>query len=203
MTTLQATEVTTVDFIQTAGIKAYVLPAHENPHRTVQDQNTAYHYSCKLINEKNNWFVVYFSKGPGIRLWKEAPEMFVSGGTPIHVSKDQIGTRYDGPIPPWTKKSTERDAEIFNTCSVPEPPVLAEILDCLANDCITIEASGSFETWCEKVGGNIDSRHAKRTWDAVLTQRGQLQSLLGMEQYHRLLYEINRPEPEISPEQAE
>lgn len=184
------------DFIRTSGLTCYVLPAHENPHRATGDQNSAYHYSCKLVNEEGQWFVIYFSKGPGVRVWKQPPEMFESGGAPIHVAKDQIGGRYDGPMPPWTEDSTERDAEIFETCSVPEAPYLAEIIACLANDCFTLEQTGSFEAWCGKVETNPDSRFAKQTWDSICRQRQQLQALLGPEKYHRLLYEINR---EISP----
>jgi hypothetical protein len=184
------------DFIKTSGLECYVLPAHENPHRMAADQNSAYHYSCKLVNRDEQWFVVYFSKGPGIRLWKQAPEMFEAGGKPIHVPKEKVGTQYDGPMPPWTEDSTDRDKEIFQTCSIPEAPHLPEILTCLANDCATIEQMGSFEAWCRKVKASPDSRFAKKTWDDVCLQRQQLQTLIGPEQYHRLLYEIER---EISP----
>lgn len=185
-----------VDFVKTADIKMHVLAAHENPHRTIQEQNSAFHYSCKLINSEDNWFVVYFSKGFGLRTWVQPPEGFATAGSPSHVPHGKINTRYDGPMPPWDQDdeiTPLADKVMFEHCSAAEPPFLAEVLNCLANDCRVLEQTqGNFTAWCQRMEVSNDSRYAKEAWDAIAKQRQQLAALLGESEFHRL---INETEP--------
>jgi len=185
------------DFCKTTDIKMHVLPAHENPYRSMQEQNLAFHYSCKLTNTEGNWFVVYFSKGLGLRTWVQPPEGFVITGSPAHVPHGQIGQRYDGPMPPWNDETPQADKDTFEHCSKPEAPFIEEVINCLANDCRGIEQSqGNFSAWCKTMRISDDSRTAKNAWDAVIKQRQQLAALLGEGEYHRLIYET---EPETEP----
>ena len=179
------------DFVKTAGIKLHVLPAHENPFRTVvKDQDSAFHYSCKLINEQEDWFVVYFSKGFGLRTWIQPPEEFIAASSPLHVPLGKIGKQYDGPMPPFNENTPKVDIETFRKCGKPTLPTLEEILNCLANDCRTIEQSQvNFTAWCKLLDTTDDSRFAKTTWDMVIKQRQQLFTLLGEGSVHRLIHE--------------
>jgi len=183
------------DFLETAGIRMHVLQIHENPHRIAQEQNTAFHYSCKLINDDDKWFVVYFSKGLGLRTWIQPPENFVPTGCPLHVPLYKIGTQYDGPMPPWDEDTPRKNIETFEHCSKPTPPSLEEVVTCLAVDCRTVEdTQGNFSKWCKLFKTSDDSRHAKMTWEIVVKQRAQLLALLGEEgSYHRLIFETELP----------
>jgi len=193
------------DFIRDSGLRMEVLPVHENPYRHPADQATAYHYSCKLINAENRWFVVYFSKGPGLRLWQSPPDEFEASGKPLHVPLVNVGTQYDGPLPPFEGENAEYDENIYTKCSVPAPPNIFEVLDCVANDCYTVEITGVFEGWCNLMRAHIDSIHAKKTFETCSQHRLKLLALLGEELYHRLIHEMDRKVvvPETEEEEEE
>lgn len=191
------------DFVKESGIVLDVLPMHENPYRHENDQQTAYHYSCKMMNSEAKWFIVYFSKGSGLRLWISPPEEFESFGKPLHVPRVNIGTRYDGPLPPFEGDNAEYEQNIFSKCSVPAPPNISEILNCLANDSFTIESTGIFESWCVLMKGDVDSIHARKTYDVCCRHRLQLQALLGSEMYHHLVHEMGRTIQELKEESTE
>jgi hypothetical protein len=183
----QFAEVETVaDFLESEEIKMNVLPAHENPYRVVKQNNLDFHYSCQLINNENQWFVVYFSKGFLIRTWKQ-PNNELS---PVHVPMDKIGTDYDGPMPPFDENTTQAELDTFNYCSKPTPPTMVEVMNCLANDCRTIEnTQGEFKTWAKVMEVEEDSDYAKSIWSIVCKQRQQLIALFGEGGYHRLIHE--------------
>lgn len=174
------------DFLKETKLQMHVLLAHENPYRAKIGQEGSLHYSCKLINDKNEAIVIYFSKGLGIRLWKEPTEGLLSEGVPHHVPQGKVGQLYDGPQPPF---ENERDKEIWARCSAPQLPYLKEVFLCLANDIRNVELTGSFERWAKLMQTTPDSRIARDTFDLILRQRADLRRLLGEEAYHRLLYE--------------
>lgn len=179
------------DFMKTTDIRIDVLSMHENPYRP-NSQQFAYHYSCQLRNEEGQWFVVYFSKGLGFRLWRSPPDEFESSGKPLHVPIDKIDTQYDGPLPPFEGDDAAYDQIVFEKCSVPALPNTAEVLDCLANESLIVERTGSFESWCSSIKGSQDSLSTKKTYEICCQHRLKLRALLGPEQYHRLVYEMDR-----------
>ncbi len=182
------------DYLESADIRIHVLQTHENPHRNTPEQNTTFHYSCKLINDEDKYFIIYFSKGLGLRTWTHPPDSFVSTGCPLHVPLDKVGTPYDGPMPPWEEETPRKDIETFEHCSKPTLPSLREVITCLAVDCFTIEQSqGDFLNWCKMLQISDDSRNAKMTWEIVAKQRQQLFALLGEGSYHRLIFETELP----------
>jgi hypothetical protein len=71
-------------------------------------------------------------------------------------------------------------------------PALAEVLDCLSSDAVSVENSRSFEDWCAELGYDTDSRKAERTFEACKRQSSQLRRLLGDEAYSILLWKTDR-----------
>jgi hypothetical protein len=177
-----------VDFVQDVGMSMHVLLAHENPYRSGQQQNNAVHWSCKITTEKHH-MVVYFSKGISIRRWIEPrPD---ETDIPLNVPPDKVGTQYDGPMPPFTD---EDDLRTFNECSTVEPPFLIEVLEVLAKDIWLVEQTGNFTQWAKTL--QIQPEPAvKAAYNVVCQQRTELYALLGEEECHRLLYEIERLNP--------
>jgi hypothetical protein len=175
------------DFLKEEKLQLHVLIAHENPYRPRQSQDRVLNWSCKLTNAKGQWIVVYFSKGIGIRVWKEPPQGILSEGTPHHIPKDKIGKPYDGPMPPF---ENEKDKETFERCSVPEAPTLKEVTRCLAIDLKNVEIAGGFEKWAIAMESTPDSITARSAFDTIVKQRGEMMQLLGEEAYHKYLYEI-------------
>jgi len=172
------------DFLNQENIRMNVLLAHENPYRP-GDTGPALHWSCQIINNENEWIVVYFSKGLGLRLWKEPPQGLA--GLPLHVPKDKIGKRYDGPLPPF---EDDKDRETFEYCSVAEPPNLKEVMLCLAVDMRNLEQAGTFEKWAQLMKME-DSPMLRQTFNILANQRRSLQQLFGEGEYHRFLYETD------------
>lgn len=183
-----------VDFIDENKLSMHGLLIHENPYRSKDQQQGAVHWSCKLINAKNQFIIVYFSKGAAIRRWCQPPETGLGVTIPLHVPHDKINASYDGPMPPFENKEDEKK---FNLCSQVEPPFLIEVLDILAKDIWLVEQTGHFETWARSLKVSPDSRNARGVFDIVCQQRLELQALLQEEAYHRLLYEIDRINPFI------
>jgi len=181
-----------IDFINENEIKMHVLLAHENPYRNQQQTEGLVHWSCKLINKENQFFVIYFSKGAGIRRWCEPPQTGLGNTIPLHVPHDKINQTYDGPMPPF---DTDHDKLTYLHCSQVEPPFLIEVLDVLAKDVWIVEQSGGFNKWAQAMGSNGDSMMARGVFDIVCKQRIQLMGLLGEDAHHKLLYEIERINP--------
>src|SRR5574341_809736 len=62
-----------------------------------------------------------------------------------------------------------------------EPPTVAEVLSCLADDAASVEsAGGKFEEWASELGYSSDSREAERIFRACERQRDALRRLLGL-----------------------
>jgi len=200
MTTTIAETENIVDFVNDNDINMHVLLSHENPYRTKQEQQGFAHWSCKIIC-RDKFIVIYFSKGAGIRRWIE-PHIGISDTIPIHVPHDKVGKPYDGPFPPF---ENDVDQRTFNSCSQIEPPFLIEVLDILARDIWLIEQSKTFEGWTQALKVNSDSRSARMAFEIVCQQRLELGALLGDGNLHKLLYEIDRLQPDEieQPKQAE
>jgi len=178
------------DFIRENKISMHILQTHENPYRPKQNQGDAAHWSCKIINNITyKHIVVYFSKGIGIRQWREPPQ---TESLPLHVPRDKIQTRYDGPQPPF---ENDKDQQTFYLCSELEPPSLPEVLDVLAKDIWLIEQTGTFERWTATLKSTPDSLYARAIYDLVNQQLQELKFLLGEGMFHKLIYEIDRIHP--------
>jgi len=184
------------DFIIEHEITMHVLLAHENPYRRKETQQV--HWSCKIINERSQYIIVYFSKGVAIRRWSKPPDTGLGDTLPIHVPHDKVDTPYDGPMPPF---ENEEDRRTFNFCSKVEPPFLVEVLDVLAKDVCLLEQTGAFDLWAQALKVSSDSRTARGAFDIVCQQRIELLTLLGEEPYHKLLYEIERLKPDEATEE--
>ncbi len=188
---------TVFDFIEAKTLELDVLPIHTNPLRSMTNQQ-GLHYSCRITNKKaQSWIAVYFTKGEGLRIWKQPSEQWLSK---VHVPLDKIGMPYDGPLPPWTDETEQSDRQSFELCSIPEPPLLSEILDVLAIDCFQAEQYPLYEVWAVSLKGNPDSIMLREAWNAVNRQQRELRALFGEADYFQLLYEIDRlPQPQNFP----
>ena len=72
-----------------------------------------------------------------------------------------------------------------------EPPKLADVLDCLADDAAGFENARDFADWCAEYGYDTDGRKAEKTYRAVKRQSLRLKSLLGAD-YDALLFDTER-----------
>ena len=64
--------------------------------------------------------------------------------------------------------------------TVPVPPTVDEVLQCLLIDASCVENSGgTFEEFCQELGYDEDSRRAEAVYNACLQTAVQLRSLLG------------------------
>lgn len=70
-----------------------------------------------------------------------------------------------------------------------KPPTAADVLSCLASDCVTIDNTDNFEEWAHDLGYDPDSRRAEHTYKVCKTQSGRLQRFLGADAYHTLLWD--------------
>ena len=177
------------EFIAGNELRLDILPAHENPYRAAADQMNAIHWSCQLANRDSQSFVIYFSKGPGLRVWIDAE---IEDQEPVPTSK--VGTPYDGPMPPFEDELNE---EIFLKRSTPQTPRFSEILICLVNDIRTVDQCLGFDDWCARFKWSMDSRHARKCYDGVCEQAMKLRALLRLDQYEILLHNIDEPETQI------
>lgn len=168
-------------FIEENDLRLAILPAHENPFRAAADQMNAYHWSCQLSKDGRS-FVIYFSKGLGVRVWVDAE---IDGEPPVPVSK--VGTAYDGPLPPF---EDEYEQEIFLKRSAAEAPRFTEVLGCLTNDIRNVENCLGFDDWCNLFQWNMDSRHARRCYDGICEQAMKLRALIGLQEYEILLHNV-------------
>lgn len=187
----------TDDFIKQTRLTMHVLLIHENPLRNKATQQEMIHWSCKIINAEKKYSVIYFSKGKNVRQWCYPPQ--TGHSLPIHVPHNKIGQTYDGPFPPF---ENDQDKKIYKLCSQVEPPYLTEVLDVLARDICLVEQTGDFERWTQAVKTTPDSLTARTVYEIIVQQRLELIALLEEEAFHRLLYEIDRPESEIVEEKS-
>lgn len=58
-------------------------------------------------------------------------------------------------------------------------PKLAEIMECLISEALSIEQAGTFDSWCSELGLDSDSRRAARCWRAAWKNTDKLKALLG------------------------
>jgi len=70
-------------------------------------------------------------------------------------------------------------------------PELADVLDCIASDCATVENAQGFEDWAGELGYETDSRAHEKIYKACLRQRDRLKAWLG-DDYDTLLWDTER-----------
>jgi hypothetical protein len=163
------------EFIKNRGLSMTFTPAPENPHMAddANERVKMNHWAC-MLEASGQQMVVYFSKGDGLRVWK--------------ATSRTIGGRVKGTRAAMPLKRTvawEQD-------TMPEPPSLIEVLDCLAMDANGIENASSFEDWCGEYGYDTDSRKAEKTYRICARQVEKLRAMLGREAYEELLYGVER-----------
>ena len=176
---------TITEFIAENELRLDILPAHENPYLMAADQTNAVHWSCQFINKDERSVVVFFSKGPGLRVWTDSE---ISGEPPVPISK--VGTTYDGPMPPF---ESEREKEVFLKQSTPETPRFSEILTCLITDIRKATEALGYDDWCRLFKWSMDSCHARKCYDGVLEQEMKLRTLLGVDAYEYLMHNVEFP----------
>ena len=71
--------------------------------------------------------------------------------------------------------------------SLPTPPTIADLLDCLASDASGYDNARAFDDWCSEYGYDTDSRTAVRVYNAIAEQAHQLRLLLGDAAYAEAL----------------
>ncbi len=74
----------------------------------------------------------------------------------------------------------------------PEPPALAEVLDCLASDSESYDSARTFEEWAGDYGYDTDSRRAERMYREISEQAHALRLLLGAAEYEHLTTDTER-----------
>jgi hypothetical protein len=73
-----------------------------------------------------------------------------------------------------------------------KPPTLADVLDCLASDCSTVDSLGSFEEWAIHLGYDADSRKDEKLYKTIIKQARELKDFLGNGAYQELLFDVER-----------
>lgn len=179
MTTESATEPLTIEkFIQRHGITLTYALAPSSPHWAGGDGAAAHwRYTLKVGSREMSG---YFTKGSGLRIWRQSS--WSSLQKPKGWSKGKRAQLV------WNPTKYDRDA--YLAWSEPEPPTVAEVLDCLASD--ASGADQSFEDWCSDLGYDTDSRSAERTYNAVRQEMYDLRKLLGTADFETLLYSVER-----------
>jgi hypothetical protein len=71
-------------------------------------------------------------------------------------------------------------------------PLIEYVLNCLANDAMTLENCPDFEDWAYELGYNPDSRKAEKIFNAVTNQSAKLRNFLGKDLYEELLWDVKR-----------
>lgn len=72
----------------------------------------------------------------------------------------------------------------------PEPPTLAEVLDCMASDALCLGMT--FEEWADEFGYDADSRKAEQTFNRCVEQSKSLRLLLGRSAFDELVNHVER-----------
>lgn len=71
-----------------------------------------------------------------------------------------------------------------------KPPILSDVLECLASDAATIENSNGFEDWASDLGFDTDSRKAETSYKQCQKQTDDLRRLFDTH-FDRLLWELD------------
>lgn len=178
----ETAETLTIDrFIERHGITLTWQSVPENPHWTGKDVGAA-HYFCTLATGGRK-MTLYYSKGSGLRVWRKTPKVWGNGDRP----KD-CKPRERAPLRLWRMSMYNKEA--FENWTDPEPPTVAEVLDCLASDASSVDGAGSFEDWASDLGFDSDSRKAEDTYRATAKQANELRRLLGPVDYRVLLENV-------------
>jgi hypothetical protein len=73
-----------------------------------------------------------------------------------------------------------------------KPPTLADVLDCISADALSVETNDTFESWCAEFDYDTDSRKAERIYNLCERYSAELRELLGDEAHKTLLWEVER-----------
>jgi hypothetical protein len=92
--------------------------------------------------------------------------------------------------PPYTNRYLNRKSldgaeawELF----VGPLPTLADVLESVRMDCLTVMNGESFEDWAGELGYDPDSRKAERTFRAIKVEADDMLALLGRESFARFM----------------
>lgn len=171
-------------FIKRHGIGFTYKSAPENPHWSGKDMDGTAHYFYTFdIGGGKRKLQGYYSKGPGLRVWKQSS---------WNGYKRPTGWAKGERTPMPFGRQSQYDREAYLAWSEPEPPNAAEVLDCLASDASGIVCCSSFEEWASEYGMDPDSRSAETTYRATLANTDKLRKFLGSEDFRVLLEDIER-----------
>lgn len=81
--------------------------------------------------------------------------------------------------------------EHFHRRGKPILPTMAEVLNCLALDALSVDNAEDFESWANDFGYDQDSRKVEATYDTCVRLAKELKDFLGP-LYPKLLYETER-----------
>jgi hypothetical protein len=131
----------------------------------------------------NRTLSVYYSKGPGLRVWRKTPRDW-------DLVHDRPKDARPGKRAQLPFNAKHYDRQVFDAWTDPEPVAAADVLDSLAHDASS--ADQSFGDWCGDYGYDTDSRKAERTYNACRQTMFDLRKLLGARDAEVLIQEVER-----------
>ena len=172
--TTETNEITMAEFIANTGLTMDAQPAPTNPHMSDMPEGSQ-HYYVTIAGRNGETLSTFYSVGPGIverwlmktRKYRVMGENTVPQSVAPRMRREKHGAKYR--------------------------PELADILDCLVNDAITVENARNFADWAFDLGYSDDSIKADSIYRTVLEQAIALRRLVGAENYETLLYNIYTP----------
>ena len=142
-----------------------------NPHMPWDGEIERDHWSVTITHPDQS-MQMYYSMGIGHRElpknWKRQLEM-------------KLGTLGLGPIKRYTLAGEAKEA-----LKQPTAPSLADVLNCLASDCRSVQGR-FFSEWAAECGYSSDSIQAKKTYDVCCEQAIKFLRLLGRELYETMI----------------
>lgn len=181
------------DFIARHGLTFSATPTSENRNMLGDEKwaKTASHWVCTIGRPGvRRPMVVSYSMGAAHRQWDPAALNRYHGTyTRAEIAKFSpvLGDRG---IAGYPESIALR--ELREQCTIPTPPTLADVLDCLALDAAGFDDARDFEDWAAEFGYDTDSRKAEAVYRLCGEQAKELRHVLGATAYSELLYDTER-----------